>query len=79
MFSITTMESSMTRPMAIVRPPSVSMFSDSPRDHRMMSAPMTLSGIERPAMSVERQLRRKTQMTMHGEERRREPLAPQRA
>lgn len=28
----------------------------------MMSAPITLSGIERLAMRVERQLRRKTQM-----------------
>ena len=61
-FSITTMESSMTRPMAMVRPPSVSMLSDSPRHHSRASAPMTLSGIESPAMSVERQLRRKTQM-----------------
>ncbi len=60
---MTTIESSMTRPMAIVRPPSVSMFSDSPRHQSRMSAPSTLSGIERPAMSVERQLRRKTKMT----------------
>ena len=63
MFSMTTMESSITRPMAIVSPPSVSMLSDSPRLQRMMSAPITLSGIERPAIRVERQLRRNTQMT----------------
>ncbi len=62
-FSMTTMESSMTRPMAMVRPPSVSMFKDSPRDPRMISAPITLRGIESPAMTVERQLRRKAQMT----------------
>ena len=61
---MTTMESSITRPMAMVSPPSVSMLRDSPRDHRMMSAPTTLSGIERPAMTVDRQLRRNTQMTM---------------
>src|SRR5664279_2075913 len=50
--------------MAMVSPPSVSMLSDWPRDHRMMKAPMMLSGIERLAISVERQLRRKTQMTI---------------
>src|SRR5674536_86159 len=64
MFSMTTMESSMTRPMAMVRPPRVSMFRESPRLPRMISAPITLSGMERPAMTVERQLRRNTQMTM---------------
>ena len=30
----------------------------------MINAPITLSGIESPAMTVERQLRRNTQMTM---------------
>ena len=64
MFSMTTMESSITRPMAMVSPPSVSMFRESPRLHRRISAPITLSGIESPAMTVERQLRRKTQMMM---------------
>ncbi len=64
MFSMTTIESSMTRPMAMVRPPSVSMLRDSPRLQRMMRAPTTLRGIESPAMTVERQLRRNTQMTM---------------
>ncbi len=62
MFSMTTIESSMTRPMAMVRPPSVSMFSDSPRHQSRARAPTMLRGIERPAISVERQLRRKTQM-----------------
>ena len=64
MFSITTMESSITRPMAMVSPPSVSMFSELPRLQRMISAPMMLSGMERPAMTVERQLRRNAQITM---------------
>src|SRR5450759_2135492 len=64
MFSMTTIESSMTRPMAMVRPPRVSMFRESPWLQRMISAPITLSGMERPAMMVERQLRRNTQMTM---------------
>ena len=64
MFSMTTIESSMTRPMAMVRPPSVSMLRELPRLQRMISAPTTLSGIESPAMTVERQLRRNTQMTM---------------
>ena len=64
MFSMTTIESSMTRPMAMVRPPSVSMLRELPRLQRMMSAPMMLSGIESPAMTVDRQLRRNTQMTM---------------
>ena len=40
---------------------------------------MTLSGIERPAMTVERQLRRNTQMTMIGEDGADEALAQQRA
>ena len=64
MFSMTTIESSITRPMAMVSPPSVSMLRELPRLQRMMSAPMMLSGIERPAMTVERQLRRNTQITM---------------
>ena len=64
MFSMTTMESSITRPMAMVRPPSVSMFRELPRLQRRISAPTTLRGMESPATTVERQLRRNTQMTM---------------
>ena len=62
MFSRTTIESSTTRPMAMVSAPSVSMFSDRSRVHSTISASTTDSGMETAVTSVERIDARKTRM-----------------
>ena len=64
MFSMTTIESSTTRPMATVRPPSVMTLSVTLVCLRKTIAMRIESGIEIAAMIVARQFRRKMRMTM---------------
>ncbi len=64
MFSRTTIESSTTRPMAMVRAPSVSMLSDRSSAHSTISARTTDSGMETAVTSVERSEARKTRITI---------------
>ena len=73
MFSRTTIESSTTRPMAMVRAPSVRMLSDSLRVHSTISARTTDSGMETAVTSVERIDARKTRMTRTAKSRPRAP------
>ncbi len=73
MFSRTTIESSTTRPMAMVSAPSVSMFSDRSRVHSTISARTTDSGMDTAVTSVERTEARKTRMTTTAKSR---PSAP---
>ena len=63
MFSITTIESSTTRPIAIVRAPRVSMFRECPPRFSPMKVTRTEIGIERAVTSVERTETRKTKIT----------------
>ena len=63
MFSMTTIESSTTRPMATVRPPSVMTFKVTSVCLRKTIAIMIESGIDTAAMMVARQLRRNSMMT----------------
>ena len=63
MFSRTTIESSTTRPIATIIPPSVRMLSVMPCHQSTISATSSDSGIEIAATSVARALRRKTNMT----------------
>ena len=73
MFSRTTIESSTTRPMAMVSAPSVSMFSDRSRVQSTISARTTESGMETAVTSVERIDARKTRITTTAKSR---PSAP---
>ncbi len=63
MFSRTTIESSTTRPMAMVRAPSVSMLSERSRVHSTISVSSTDSGMEIAVTSVERSEARKRRIT----------------
>lgn len=63
MFSRTTIESSTTRPMAMVRAPRVSMLSERSRVHSTISARTTESGMETAVTRVERIDARNTRMT----------------
>ena len=72
------MESSITRPIAIVRPARVSMLSEFPPAHRTMRATITLSGIEMPATTVERQLPQEEQDDQDREHGPEEAFAPHR-
>ncbi len=73
MFSSTTIESSTTRPMAMVRAPRVSMFRDRSRVHSTISARTTDSGMDTAVTSVERTDARKTRMIRTAKSR---PSAP---
>ena len=64
MFSITTIESSTTRPIAIVSAPSVRMFSEYPKAWIPMKVMRTLVGIEIAVTSVERTDSRKIRITI---------------
>ncbi len=63
MFSITTMESSTTRPMAMVRAPRVRMLRVLPLHHRPTRVISSDSGIDTAAMTVERHERRNARIT----------------
>ncbi|KJL32795.1 hypothetical protein RL72_00147 [Microbacterium azadirachtae] len=63
MFSITTIESSTTRPIAIVSAPSVRMFSEYPNAWIPMNVIRTLVGMEIAVTSVERTESRNTRIT----------------
>ena len=63
MFSMTTIESSTTRPIATVRPPSVMTFRVTFVCLRNTIAMRIESGIDTAAMMVARQLRRNSMMT----------------
>ncbi len=63
MFSSTTIESSTTRPMATIMPPSVRMLSVMPCCQRAMSATSRDSGMEIAATTVARALRKNRKMT----------------
>lgn len=73
MFSRTTIESSTTRPIAMVSAPSVSMLRERSLVHRTIRARTTESGMETAVTSVERIDARKTRMTMTAKTR---PSAP---
>lgn len=73
MFSRTTIESSTTRPMAMVSAPSVSMLRERSRVHSTIRARTTESGMETAVTSVERIDARKTRMTRTAKTR---PSAP---
>lgn len=73
MFSRTTIESSTTRPMAMVSAPSVSMLSDRSRVQSTISARTIESGMETAVTSVERIEARKTRITTTAKTR---PSAP---
>ncbi len=73
MFSRTTIESSTTRPMAMVSAPSVSMFKERSLVHSTISARTTDSGMDTAVTSVERIDARKTRMTRTAKSR---PSAP---
>ncbi len=73
MFSRTTIESSTTRPMAMVSAPRVSMFRDRSRVHSTISARTTDSGMDTAVTSVERTEARKTRMIRTAKSR---PSAP---
>ena len=62
MFSMTTMESSTTRPIATVIAPSVMMFNVMSNCFKTMSAMRSDNGIEMTAMIVDRKLRKNTKM-----------------
>ncbi len=64
MFSTTTMASSMTRPMAAARPPSVIRLKLWPMIQRKRTVTATVTGMTRPAISEERQSRRKRKRMM---------------
>ena len=61
-FSIVTVESSTNMPTASARPPSVMVFSVSPRKYSTMSEDRIASGIEIMTTSVERQEPRKSRI-----------------
>ena len=63
MFSITTIESSTTRPMAIVRPPRVKMLSEKSASPKPMKVISTEVGMETAVMMVDFTLSRKTRIT----------------
>ena len=63
MFSISTMASSTTMPMASTMASSVSTLIEAPKNAITMKAAMTETGIATMATMVERQSRRKTRMT----------------
>src|ERR1043165_2847808 len=73
MFSRTTIESSTTRPIAMVSAPRVSMLSDRSRVQSTISARTTESGMETAVTRVERSEARKTRITMTAKSR---PSAP---
>ncbi len=73
MFSITTIESSTTRPMAIVSAPSVRMLSEYPNAWMPMNVIRTLVGIEIAVTSVARTESRNTRMTSTAKNRPRRP------
>lgn len=73
MFSRTTIESSTTRPMAIVSAPSVSMLRERSRVHSTISARTTDSGMDTAVTRVERIDARKTRMTRAAKSRPRAP------
>ncbi len=73
MFSRTTIESSTTRPMAIVSAPSVRTFSDRSRVHSTIRARTTDSGMDTAVTRVERIEARKTRITRTAKSR---PSAP---
>ena len=62
-FSRTTMESSTTRPIATIMPPSVRMFRVIPCHHSMINATIRESGMDTAATMVARPLRRNAKMT----------------
>ena len=64
MFSRTTIESSTTRPIAIVSAPRVSMLSERSPVHSTISARTTDSGMETAVTSVERTEARKSRITI---------------
>jgi hypothetical protein len=64
MFSITTIESSTTRPVATVSAPRVMTLRVMPSRPSRSNAVRTDRGMETAAMTVDRQLRRKSRMTM---------------
>ena len=68
MFSITTTESSMIRPMATASPPSDIRFSVSPVRRRKTKLITRLSGIARAAISVARQALEEHQQDQHAEQ-----------
>ena len=63
-FSITTIESSTTRPIATVNAPSVIIFNVISIFFKINNATSSDNGIETDAMSVERTSRKKTKMTI---------------
>jgi hypothetical protein len=73
MFSITTIESSTTRPTAIVRAPRVSMFRVKPPTHRPMRAISRERGMEIAATTVERNDPRNNRITTTAKRRPRPP------
>ncbi len=73
MFSRTTIESSTTRPMAMVRAPRVRTFSDRSRVHSTIRARTTDSGMDTAVTRVERIEARKTRITRTAKSR---PSAP---
>jgi hypothetical protein len=73
MFSITTIESSTTRPIAIVSAPRVRMLSEYPNAWSPTKVISTLVGIEIAVTSVERTDIRKIRMTMTAKTRPRSP------
>jgi hypothetical protein len=73
MFSITTIESSTTRPMAMVSAPSVRMFSEYPVPDRPMKVISSDSGMETAVTRVERTDMRKRRMTATAKPRPRRP------
>ncbi|CAB4571960.1 unannotated protein [freshwater metagenome] len=64
MFSITTIESSTTRPMAIVNAPRVRMFSEYPNACKPMKVMSTEVGIEMAVTRVDRTETKKTRIVM---------------
>ncbi|MCY1251328.1 hypothetical protein D9M72_650800 [compost metagenome] len=77
MFSMTTMLSSTTRPVATANPPSVMMFSvTSVNVFKQIIAISMDSGIDTMAMSVARKFRRKNRMRSEANK---APSAPSRA
>ena len=64
MFSITTIESSTTRPIAMVSAPSVMMLSEYPKASMPMKVMSTQAGIEIAVTRVERTDSRKTRITI---------------
>ena len=63
MFSITTIESSTTRPIAIVRPPRVKMLREKSASPKPMKVIRTEVGMETAVMMVDFTLSRKTRIT----------------